>query len=791
CPKRFYSDVGEYTGSGGGYGGKRVLRVRVGDTDLGSSEDDEFAQQIPIARMVEHPRYRASRKYFDVALIELQWNVEYTSAVCPACLWQEKDLPDGPMEAIGFGATGFGEALSPTLQRVVLNHIGRNECMKKVTVNKRTMPEGFRTDQFCAAGSNMDTCEGDSGGPIGVKLLDVGGQVIPLVAGVVSFGTPCIEGSTGVYTKISEYIGWIERETNTSHSYAVCSKTWYCAGRPTKYVPIRFDSIYTKSRFGLLWSSNESEYECGATLIDYQFLLTTASCVSSTRGHPNFVISSSKEQATIVDVYVAPLYRPGRSENDIALIKIDKFVNYTVYRPSCLWDRRTNGDWPSGPKFSAYGPVEDGYRTLALKNYTISVTARNGTGCEREKVAIGWTRDGGKIDYLCGGSLISETFVLTAAHCYTDANRINPDTVRIGDTDLGSTEDDEFAQQIPIARIVRHPQYRASRKYFDVALIELQWSVEYTSAVCPACLWQEKELPDGPMEAIGFGATGFGEALSPTLQRVVLSHVELSECVKRVTVHRREMPEGFRADQFCAASDTMDTCEGDSGGPIGVKLLDVGGSVNPLVTGVVSFGTPCIEGSTGVYTKISEYIDWIEQETNTSHSYTDDELANILDVYVFPRYKPGSPENDIALVKIAKYVNYTVYRPACLWDRNTDGDWSLDPTFSAYGPGYDGNRTISITAWNGTGCEREKVRGTDLRCYNNTLALVPGVCSMDYGAPVFDKSFWGDPLYVYGVVSPLSKGCGSNLFMIDVTPHIAWIESIIVGRRDQYLVFSD
>uniref|UniRef100_A0A182M8P7 Peptidase S1 domain-containing protein n=1 Tax=Anopheles culicifacies TaxID=139723 RepID=A0A182M8P7_9DIPT len=484
-------------------------------------------------------------------------------------------------------------------------------------------------------------------------------------------------------------------------------------------------------------------------------------------------------------------------------------------------------------------------------------------------VAIGWTRSGGKIDYLCGGSLISNQFVLTAAHCNADGNNIRPDTVRLGDTDLGSTEDDEFAQQIAIARIIVHPNYRGSRKYYDVALIELGKMAQFTDAVCSACLWQEKNLPDSAMDAVGFGATGFGEALSPTLQRVVLNYVEQEDCMKRISISKREMPQGFRTDQFCAAGDSMDTCEGDSGGPIGVKLLDVGGAEIPLVTGVVSFGSPCAVGSTGVYTKVSEYIDWIERTTNESYSYAacsrgtfcvgrprhtvnvnfeqiytqnrfgllwneedsslwecaatlidyqylittascvttrkghpkyvasmSNERALITDVYVSPQYKAGRPENDIALLKIEQYVNYTVYRPACLWDRRIDGEWEFHPKFRAYGPnsphGSDFiNDTIIVTARNGTGCEEQSMRGTDLRCFHNYLAIMPGVCWMDYGGPVIDKAYRGDPVSMYGIVSPLSKNCGSNLYLIDITPHIAWIEAIIVGRRDQYLVFSD
>uniref|UniRef100_A0A182J692 Uncharacterized protein n=1 Tax=Anopheles atroparvus TaxID=41427 RepID=A0A182J692_ANOAO len=184
---------------------------------------------------------------------------------------------------------------------------------------------------------------------------------------------------------------------------------------------------------------------------------------------------------------------------------------------------------------------------------------------------------------------------------------IAPDTVRLGDTDLGSTDDDGLAVEVPIDRFIKHPNYRASRKYYDIALVKLVKRVWPSDAVCIACVWREAGAPTVVMDAIGFGALGFGEKNSPTLQKVKLSAYTAEECVRRIPISRRESPDGLRADQFCAGSPTMDTCSGDSGGPIQTERSDLFGNLFPLIVGVVSYGTPCMEGSTGIYTRVSSW----------------------------------------------------------------------------------------------------------------------------------------------------------------------------------------
>ncbi|XP_021707791.1 serine protease snake isoform X2 [Aedes aegypti] len=249
--------------------------------------------------------------------------------------------------------------------------------------------------------------------------------------------------------------------------------------------------------------------------------------------------------------------------------------------------------------------------------------------------AIGWTADDGNIQYMCGGALISSTFVLTAAHCAINGAGKEPDTVRLGDTNLADVADDITAQQISIRSFRKHPEYRPSRKYFDIALIELEAEAKFNYATCPACIWLDKDTPLEPMQAIGFGATGFGESLSPTLQKATLSLIDKNNCSETLPVSNRQQPNGFVDEQFCAGNDHMDTCEGDSGGPIQIEKEDTNGYLIPLIVGVVSYGSPCSNGSIGVYTRVASYQAWIEQELQHSIDYLVHERHFVMDENMF------------------------------------------------------------------------------------------------------------------------------------------------------------
>uniref|UniRef100_A0A182K530 Peptidase S1 domain-containing protein n=1 Tax=Anopheles christyi TaxID=43041 RepID=A0A182K530_9DIPT len=224
--------------------------------------------------------------------------------------------------------------------------------------------------------------------------------------------------------------------------------------------------------------------------------------------------------------------------------------------------------------------------------------------------AIGWTGADGKVIWGCGGSLIWENFILTAAHCAANDEDIAPDVARMGDLNIYSDEDDEFPQQLRIVKVIRHQQHRFSAKYYDVALIQLEKNITVHETVAPACLWLDDEVRFPKLYAAGWGKTGFGEDKTNILLKVDLTPMNNTECARFYTSSERGLRNGLHAHHLCAGDEKMDTCPGDSGGPLHVKLLH-NAKMTPFLVGVTSFGKPCGQANPGVYARVSSFVEWI------------------------------------------------------------------------------------------------------------------------------------------------------------------------------------
>ncbi|XP_049832742.1 serine protease snake-like [Schistocerca gregaria] len=222
-----------------------------------------------------------------------------------------------------------------------------------------------------------------------------------------------------------------------------------------------------------------------------------------------------------------------------------------------------------------------------------------------------------EIDWMCGGSLISETYILTAAHCLSSHEKGPARWVRLGDVNLEGRNRDANPQQVAVAERVAHPGYRPPGRYDDVALLRLQRAVHFDAYTRPACLHAQPDLPAAVGVATGFGKIDFAsKTTSKDLLKVRLPFISHADCEAAFSADRgsRKLRDGIREDSMLCAGDMKggkDTCQGDSGGPLQVPLHEPYCMYG--LVGVTSFGKFCgFENSPAVYSRVSHYVPWIE-----------------------------------------------------------------------------------------------------------------------------------------------------------------------------------
>jgi len=210
----------------------------------------------------------------------------------------------------------------------------------------------------------------------------------------------------------------------------------------------------------------------------------------------------------------------------------------------------------------------------------------------------------------CGCALLSENWAITAAHC---VENVSPDDLllRMGEYDLGSTDEPQGHVDRKVQIVASHPKFDPKTFEYDLALLRFYEPVEFKPNVIPIC------IPDEDEELVGETAwvTGWGRLyeegpLPSVLQEVSLPIITNNECegMYRKAGYIEHIPSIF----ICAgySSGGKDSCEGDSGGPMVVQREDD----RFMLSGIISWGIGCAEeNQPGVYTRISEFRDWINQ----------------------------------------------------------------------------------------------------------------------------------------------------------------------------------
>ncbi|KYN06720.1 Serine protease snake, partial [Cyphomyrmex costatus] len=219
-------------------------------------------------------------------------------------------------------------------------------------------------------------------------------------------------------------------------------------------------------------------------------------------------------------------------------------------------------------------------------------------------VALG-KRNSDEFVLMCGGTLISHVWVISAAHC-THGRDGGVTDARIGFHSL--TEQKGITTVIK--DIITHPDYKPPAMYADIALIQLMTVITFSTSVRPACLYQLFDIMPRQAWVSGWGVTEYSGEVSDRLQKAKLNVVDNLSC----TIQHNsslEVPYGITPSMICAGGKLKDTCQGDSGGPL--QIVHPKSECLFQLIGITSFGQGCaIIDIPGVYTRVSYYLSWIE-----------------------------------------------------------------------------------------------------------------------------------------------------------------------------------
>ncbi|XP_063836446.1 trypsin-like [Ostrinia nubilalis] len=226
-------------------------------------------------------------------------------------------------------------------------------------------------------------------------------------------------------------------------------------------------------------------------------------------------------------------------------------------------------------------------------------------------------------EHHCGGAVIAERLVLSAAHCFDKPQALSSlclqqplqlDHIRLVVGEHRLKFQDKHENRFLAEKVVPHPDFRKNGPHSnDIALVVVSRAgsgVQFNTHVRPICLPEERDASAGRWCAVsGWGYQAEStESFAPVLRAASVPVLDLATCRKNQVLGGRQ--QAILDSMICAGvlSGGVDACRGDSGGPLACKP-----SNRWQLHGVVSWGSGCARRARpGVYTRVASYIRWIK-----------------------------------------------------------------------------------------------------------------------------------------------------------------------------------